>query len=85
MANEAEEPTRRFYHFYEQYFVAKQRNAGKEVWFLALMSLSQIHQIAGAPGPIKGTEVMHKLLGVVLTEKQTSEMYDELREDSEIQ
>ena len=85
MASELEDATRRFYHFYEQYFTAKQRNAGKEVSFFALMSLSQIHQIAGAPGPVKGREVMHKLFAAVLNQQRTDEMYDELRKDSGIQ
>jgi hypothetical protein len=68
-----------------KYVVAKQRNARREFSFYALMSLAQIHQIAGGPDQNKATEVMHELMGLVLTKDQTREMYIELRQDSEIQ
>ena len=82
MAEKADDPTQRFYHYYEKYVVAKQGNAAKETAFYALMSLAQIHQIADGPDTIRGAQVMHRLMGLVLTEGQTREMYDELRKDS---
>ena len=82
MAEKAEEATGRFWYYYEKYFVAKQGKEEAEIRFYALMSLSQIHQIAGAPGSKKGAEVMHRLMGLVLTEDQSAEMYAELRKDS---
>jgi hypothetical protein len=82
MADEAKNSVNLFYDFYGKYFSAKQRNLKHEVRFYALMSLVQVHQFAGSPGPTKGAEAMHKLRGAVLTESQTSEMYKEPREDS---
>jgi hypothetical protein len=82
MAEKADDPTQRFYDYYEKYVIAKQGNAAKETAFYALMSLSQIHQIADGPDTIRAAQVMHRLMGLMLTEGQTREMYDELRKDS---
>ena len=71
MAEKADDPTQRFYPYYEKYVIAKQRNAGKETAFYALMSLAQIHQIAHGPDTTRGAQVMHQLMGLVLTEGQT--------------
>jgi hypothetical protein len=71
-----------FYQYYEKYFVAKQGRSGKEVHFYALLSLAQIHQISNSPDTTRGMQVMHELMGAVLSEDQTREMYEELRKDS---
>jgi hypothetical protein len=49
-----EESKKRFYDYYEKYVVAKQRNARREFSFYALMSLAQIHQIAGCYRSVQG-------------------------------
>jgi len=78
-----DDPLSRFYDSYEKYFVAKMRNREeKEISFYALLSLVQIHQIVGDSDQVKATKVMHELMGLVLPEAQTKEMYNELRKDS---
>jgi len=80
-----DDPRSRFYDSYEKYFVAKVRNnKEKEISFYALLSLVQIHQIAGDSDQVKAARVMHELMGQVLPEAQTKEMYNELRKDSAI-
>jgi hypothetical protein len=79
----SDDPRSRFYDCYEKYFVAKMRNSEeKEISFYALLSLVQIHQIVGDPDQVKAAKVMHELMGLVLSEAQTKEMYNELRKDS---
>jgi hypothetical protein len=78
-----DDPRSRFYDSYEKYFVAKMRNREeKEISFYALLSLVQIHQIVGDSDQIKAAKVVHELMGLVLPEAQTKEMYNELRKDS---
>jgi hypothetical protein len=78
-----DDPRSRFYDSYEKYFVAKMRNSEeKEISFYALLSLVQIHQIVGDADQVKAAKVMHELMGLVLPEAQTKEMYNELRKDS---
>jgi hypothetical protein len=78
-----DDPRSRFYDSYEKYFVAKMRNQEeKEISFYALLSLVQIHQIVGDSDQVKAAKVMHELMGLVLPEAQTKEMYNELRKDS---
>jgi hypothetical protein len=80
-----DDPRSRFYDCYEKYFVAKVRNnKEKEISFYALLSLVQIHQIVGDSDQVKAAKVMHELMGLVLPEEQTKEMYNELRKDSGI-
>lgn len=54
----------------------------KEISFYALLSLVQIHQIVGDSDQAKAAKVVHELMGLVLTEAQAKEMYNELRKDS---
>jgi hypothetical protein len=78
-----DDPRSRFYDSYEKYFVAKMRNGEeKEISFYALLSLVQIHQIVGDSDQVKAAKVMHELMGLVLPEARTKEMYHELRKDS---
>jgi hypothetical protein len=80
-----DDPRSRFYDCYEKYFVAKMRNKEeKEISFYALLSLVQIHQIAGDSDQVKAAKVMHELMGLVLPEAQAREMYVELRKDSRV-
>jgi hypothetical protein len=80
-----DDPRSRFYDSYEKYFVAKVRNSKeKEISFYALLSLVQIHQIVGDSDQVKAAKVMHELMGLVLPEAQSKEMYSELRKDSGI-
>ena len=80
-----DDPRSRFYDCYEKYFVAKLRNREeKEISFYALLSLVQVHQIVGDSDQVKAAKVMHELMGLVLPEEQTKEMYNELRKDSGI-
>ncbi len=80
-----DDPRSRFYDSYEKYFVAKVRNnKEKEIGFFALLSLVQIHQIVGDSDQVKAARVMHELMGQLLPEAQTKEMYNELRKDSGI-
>jgi hypothetical protein len=79
----SDDPRSRFYDCYEKYFLAKMRNREeKEISFYALLSLVQIHQIVGDSDQVKAAKVMHELMGLVLPEVQTKEMYNELRKDS---
>ena len=79
----SDDPRSRFYDCYEKYFLAKMRNQEeKEISFYALLSLVQIHQIVGDSDQVKAAKVMHELMGLVLPEAQTKEMYNELRKDS---
>jgi hypothetical protein len=78
-----DDPRSRFYDSYEKYFIAKMHNREeKEISFYALLSLVQIHQIVGDSDQVKAAKVMHELMGLVLPEAQTKEMYHELRKDS---
>ena len=78
-----DDPRSRFYYCYEKYFVARLHNQEeKEIRFYALLSLAQIHQIIGDSDQAKGGKAMHELMGMVLTETQATEMYQELRKDS---
>ncbi len=78
-----DDPRSRFYDSYEKYFAAKMRNSEeKEISFYALLSLVQIHQIVGDSDQVKAAKVMHELMGLVLPEARTKEMYNELRKDS---
>jgi hypothetical protein len=54
----------------------------KEIRFYALLSLAQVHQIVGDSDQAKAAKVMHELMGMVLSETQAAEMYQELRKDS---
>jgi hypothetical protein len=79
----SDDPRSRFYDCYEKYFLAKTRSQEeKEISFYALLSLVQIHQIVGDSDQVKAAKVMHELMGLVLPEAQTKEMYNELRKDS---
>ena len=79
----SDDPRSRFYDCYEKYFFAKMRNSEeKEISFYVLLSLVQIHQIVGDLDQVKAAKVMHELMGLLLPEAQTKEMYNELRKDS---
>jgi hypothetical protein len=79
----SDDPRSRFYDCYEKYFISKMRShEEKEIRFYALLSLVQIHQIVGDSDQVKAAKVMHELMGLVLPEAQTKEMYNELRKDS---
>jgi hypothetical protein len=78
-----DDPQSRFYDLYEKYLSAKRRNEEeKEIGTYALLSLVQIHLIVGSSDQVKAATVMHELMGHVLPEAQTKQMYDELRKDS---
>jgi hypothetical protein len=79
-----EDSKNRFYTYYEQYQKARLRADKGEARVYALPALTQIHQIVGGPDQTKANDVMHELMGLVLTKEQTGEMYLELRRDSEI-
>jgi hypothetical protein len=78
-----DDPRSRFYYCYEKYFVARLHSQEeKEIRFYALLSLAQVHQIVGDSDQAKAAKVMHELMGMVLSETQAAEMYQELRKDS---
>jgi hypothetical protein len=78
-----DDPRSRFYYCYEKYFVARLHSQEeKEIRFYALLSLAQIHQIIGDSDQAKAAKIMHELMGMVLSETQATEMYQELRKDS---
>lgn len=63
----SDDPRSRFYDCYEKYFIAKTRDSEERVIsFYALLSLVQVHQIAGDSDQVKAAKVIHELMGLVL-------------------
>jgi hypothetical protein len=83
MSNQEEDSEKLFHTYYESYFAAKQRDDRANVQFFALLGLAKLHEIVGNSDQIKAARLMHDLMGF-LSETQTREMYDELRNDARI-
>ena len=84
MSDQEEDSKKLFHVYYENYFAAKEQNDRANVQFFALLGLAKLHEIVGSSDQIKAVSLIHELMGLVLTESQTREMYDELRNDAGI-
>jgi hypothetical protein len=80
--NRNTDPDSRFLDYWEGYMRAKARNDTQEMGRFALMCLAHIH--GNNADQTHAAEELHRLVGLLLTDEQSREMYDELRADSGI-